>query len=259
MFDITNSLNLEDNETVRSLQTILLDASGQIIAGPMSMIEKKKKESTLSTLNLIKEDLQSAKQALAGNTGILEEHGLTGKLSLIGYAGTKGFKDFKGLGWATLTIQESDEAYKPIYLMRNHFIKRILGLSVLVVIIAIFSIQKIAKPINELTRATESIINNDYSVALENFSQDEIGTLARSFMAMRHKLKEILKLINASANQLAESTVGILNNIQQQASVTAQQSTSVSQISATLEELATNAIQVSENALKVENLIIFSL
>ena len=58
-------------------------------------------------------------------------------------------------------------------------------------LIVFFSTRYLVKPIRELTAATKKIAGGDYSIELKENRQDEIGTLAKSFMSMSRQLMQV--------------------------------------------------------------------
>jgi signal transduction histidine kinase len=58
-------------------------------------------------------------------------------------------------------------------------------------LIVFFSTRYLVKPIRELTVATKKIADGDYSIELKENRQDEIGTLAKSFMSMSRQLMQV--------------------------------------------------------------------
>lgn len=61
----------------------------------------------------------------------------------------------------------------------------------LTMLIVFFSTRYLVKPIRELTVATKKITDGDYSIQLKENRQDEIGTLAKSFMFMSRQLMQV--------------------------------------------------------------------
>ncbi len=74
-----------------------------------------------------------------------------------------------------------------------------LGGSILILIL--FLIKNLVNPLSELSEAAQKVKEGDFSVQVKTFRQDEIGTLAQSFVAMIERLKsytESLKISNAT-------------------------------------------------------------
>jgi len=69
-------------------------------------------------------------------------------------------------------------------------------ISILVSIILFFLLNKLIRPISELTKSTLVITGGDLDNPIEIKSNDEIGVLATQFETMRSSLKDRLKTIN---------------------------------------------------------------
>ncbi|MCL5958294.1 MAG: GAF domain-containing protein, partial [Chloroflexi bacterium] len=95
--------------------------------------------------------------------------------------------------WVAVIEQDKDVAF----LLPQQLQQRMLlgGLGTLLIVSLLFwlSIRNLVQPIKMLTSASEKIASGDLSVAVASKRQDEIGILARSFEAMRTKLKGSLE------------------------------------------------------------------
>ena len=60
--------------------------------------------------------------------------------------------------------------------------------------VALFAARRIARPVRLLCRATEAIAEGQYDVPLATRGSDEIGQLARAFLAMAARLRELERL-----------------------------------------------------------------
>ncbi|QEN05423.1 sensor histidine kinase [Thiospirochaeta perfilievii] len=101
--------------------------------------------------------------------------------------------------------------------LRDKVFKSILSISLLIGIITLFllfSIQKIIKPVKELTDLSVEISNGNLEKSIDIYSSDEIGILAKSFIVMKDSIKSQLEQIQNEVAQkdIAEKTLQELNN-----------------------------------------------
>lgn len=78
--------------------------------------------------------------------------------------------------------------FNEIHILLSVLLLLTIALSMLIVF---FSTRYLVKPIRELTVATKKIAGGDYSIQLKENRQDEIGTLAKSFMSMNRQLMQV--------------------------------------------------------------------
>ena len=105
------------------------------------------------------------------------------------YVRSRGYKDFRGLGWTLLIEHKSEEIFAPV----NKLMENILIASLIVTIFAIttgfFISRSITKPITQLRDASIEIGRGNLDVHVDAKSNDEIGQLAASFNKMTGDLQ----------------------------------------------------------------------
>lgn len=133
---------------------------------------------------------------------------------------------------------------------RNKTISLLLVISILIIFllsafIYFYINRSVSKPLFQVVSAAEKIADGNLNVNIDFKSNDEIGTLCRSFNKMTRKLNEVLNSINiaakqvaAGSNQLSASSIGLSQGASEQAS-------SIEELTATLEEIS---IQTKQNA-----------
>ena len=115
----------------------------------------------------------------------------SGKEKLFGHAHSRGYRDYKGLGWILILEHETGELFAPIVQARN----RMLMVGFLIAVITLPSVlfvasRVISKPIGELVSATKVIAAGDLSKRAKVKSEDELGQLANSFNKMIKAIKK---------------------------------------------------------------------
>jgi len=129
---------------------------------------------------------ESVKRALAGSSGTIINLDYRGIPVLSAYSRVL----VKGIDWVILAEIDLKEAMIPIYHMRNTIIivSTILAL-IFFILVFVFS-RKLTRPIMKLKDAAEKIGEGNYNTILPVTSNDEIGSLTRTFNIMTEQIKE---------------------------------------------------------------------
>ncbi|MEE9175110.1 MAG: PAS domain S-box protein, partial [Thermodesulfobacteriota bacterium] len=184
LFDITNSIQIGKEGQAESGYALLMNKMGSVISGPGFILAEEAGEEELSSRNLLSSGYKSAHRGVKGEKGFLVETSTSGKELLIGYAGSQGYRDFKGLGWTLLIMHDTKEAFLPVIALRNQFIIIGSGVGIIIFVLAILVSRGISIPIKKLTTAVNVITEGDLSYRAEVKSRDEIGVLATKFNKM---------------------------------------------------------------------------
>ena len=123
----------------------------------------------------------------------LEQHRIyrepAGPESLVGASRSTGFKDFKGLGWSAVVMQDLQYAYRPVeQLQRN-----ILTVGLLVIVAVVAAVLLIVRPINRaianLGEVSKQVASGNFEMHVAYGARDEIGGLIHVFNQMIRNLK----------------------------------------------------------------------
>lgn len=143
-------------------------------------------------------------------------------------------------GWkivGTFSQEEVDQSVQPI--LNKMLI--VIGISLaLGLLLILFMIRSIIKPISSLIGSAKKISNGDLSETATLTSNDEIGTLAASFDHMRDSLRKVLLSVNDKATSLAASS-------EQLTASTEQNSNAAKQISDSIQEVAFGSERQSQS------------
>ncbi len=127
----------------------------------------------------------------------------------------KGYNEFKGNSWK-LTIQYSkDKAFGALKNMRNKIIIFGLLLSLISTFAVYFFSKRALKPLDDLTNAARERGRGNFSVRLEQKSNDEVGKLTFTFSMMAEELEYSLKELkqkNAELKKLDKLKDEFLSN-----------------------------------------------
>jgi len=145
-------------------------------------------------------------QGLKDNTGHFVEEGdmpHEGK-ELFAHAHSKGYRDYKGLGWILVVEHETKEIFAPVAKLRNVLFAILLTVIMLAVLIGLSISHSISAPIRKLERATVEIGKGKLDTKIKIESNDEIGQLAASFRKMTEDLKKTTTSIGNLNREITE-------------------------------------------------------
>ncbi|RII26577.1 MAG: hypothetical protein CXR31_09155 [Geobacter sp.] len=221
----------------------LVNKDGIIIAHP-------KKEKVL------KEDLlkvqspalaEQAKKMVKGEKGE-GEYTYEGINYLAAFEPSKGFGDYKGLGWSYVVAQGTNEIYAPVNTLRNIVFVIVIVAAILIALLAIFIARSIANPMIKGVAFAQIVAAGDLSQTLEVRSKDEVGDLANALNAMVEKLREMIGKIRDSSNQVASASDEISAGSVQLNRAAHNQASAAEETSSTMVQMAASILTVAGNA-----------
>jgi len=113
-----------------------------------------------------------------------------GKDWLFSSAHSRGYEDFKGLGWVLVFGHEAEEVLKPAFNLRNNLMIAALILILTAIVIAVLISRSITQPLTLLTQGAEAISGGDLDNQVDVKGDDELGRLADSFNQMVATLRK---------------------------------------------------------------------
>ena len=142
-------------------------------------------------------------EVMAGNSGSARIENVDGDY-YVSYAPieVKGESD----SWSILTVKKASDAMALV----NNFIVIAIGISVAAILIAIVIITMLARkmtaPIVKITQLIGDASEGNFMVRADESSQNELGTLAKSFNNMTKKIADILNKITTFTGQVVQSS-----------------------------------------------------
>ncbi|MBU0676222.1 MAG: methyl-accepting chemotaxis protein [Proteobacteria bacterium] len=111
----------------------------------------------------------------------------------------------------------------------------------------------ITKPLREATVIADRLAGGDLTVELDEecLSDCEIGRLLGSMGHMVRKLRSIITNLSDSVSAVNSSAGNITESVQDQAVISAQQSSSVAEITSTMEEFSASSVEIADHASSV--------
>jgi signal transduction histidine kinase len=189
LFEITNRIRLSEEGQSESGYAVLIGSDGSVLSGPGFLLTLEEEEEEISHRNLVAEGVRAARLALVAGRGFSIEADAAKTTWLIGYAGSLGYREFAGLGWAVLVMQQADEAFAPVFRLRRQLAALGGVVAVLVIIVAALAARRVSRPIQRLTEGASLIARGEFSQPIPASSRDEIGQLAGAFNHMMEELK----------------------------------------------------------------------
>jgi formate dehydrogenase gamma subunit len=106
--------------------------------------------------------------------------------------------------WGVLIRQSEDEALAPARALRERAILFGAPAFLVALLFAWVTARSVIRPVRVLTAAAEKISAGDLSAPVPDVGRDEVGRLARTFEAMRVRLKQSLESIQSWGRQLED-------------------------------------------------------
>ncbi|MFH1423271.1 MAG: HAMP domain-containing protein, partial [Planctomycetota bacterium] len=121
---------------------------------------------------------------------------------LFAHAHSKGYRNYKGLGWVLVIEHETEEIFAPIVGIKNTPLSISFMVIVVAVLIGLFISSSISKPIKKLTRNVDEISKGNFDVELEQNKIDEIKSLADSLNRVLASMKLAILRTGATKEEL---------------------------------------------------------
>jgi methyl-accepting chemotaxis protein len=112
----------------------------------------------------------------------------------------------------------------------------------------------ISKPLNKLVGEAKKIADGDLNIEIDIDSKDEVGNLAKAFIAMNENLNEVMTNINSAAEQVASGSKQVSDSSMALSQGATEQASSVEQLTASLEEISAQTKQNAESASEANEL-----
>ncbi|MBX2841841.1 MAG: SpoIIE family protein phosphatase [Flammeovirgaceae bacterium] len=147
---------------------------------------------------------EAAKEALAGNTGVVSTTNYLGKKVLSCYTPIQ----TEDLHWALISEMEEGEVFSLVSGLKYRLLGLILVISIIVTAFALAIAYRISSPILQLAKGSKKLATGDFNIKLKVRSDDEIGYLTQMFnmmaISLEEKKNDILRKNAALAQQKEE-------------------------------------------------------
>ena len=128
------------------------------------------------------------------NNFFLAKDPKTGADKLIVHAHSKGYRDFKSLGWIMIIEVGRDDILNPIRRLELNILIFAIVLIMLAGVIGFYIYSSISTPLRKFEDAINTIAKGNLDARVDIKSKDEFFTLAKAFNSMTDQLKSLKKV-----------------------------------------------------------------
>jgi methyl-accepting chemotaxis protein len=111
--------------------------------------------------------------------------------------------------------------------------------------------RQVAAPLSDLAKASAAIANGDLSTQVPVRTEDEIGTLARTFNAMTESLRDIVGQVLQSIRDVGEVSRSLQGSGEKMAEEAQRQSLAIDETTESIEQLGASIVEVNANVAQV--------
>lgn len=237
ILDFINSLELlGSQEQSESSYAMLINKNGVALTQPY--FEKRK---AILNENLRQSGLQASMRAIEGNTGYLIEKGRYGSQDLVGFAYTRGYRDFRGLGWSVLIFQRVSEAFKAVRALQSEIFMIGLIIVGLALLISFF--------------VTRSIINQFHNASLQiTSSVAQIHSSAQGQASGAAEQSSAITEVSATIKELAATASNIAENSESVSRLAERTLAGMQEINIKVDQTAKKILSLGEKSRSIGNI-----
>jgi signal transduction histidine kinase len=177
IFHILDQVEQTDVSENRGRMALLVDRDGHVLAA----------SSLLRQRGLLFEAIPmtwTGKQQPAHTVIKVDGQPFTSTEVLVGYSPGKGYQHFQGLGWSTLVVQSTPQAFQAIRRMAWSFLALLFITGVLATAASLVIASRLANPIVTLTDFTRQFTMQRLPPTPPDRGSGEVGELTRAFLQM---------------------------------------------------------------------------
>ncbi|MFA5251286.1 MAG: ATP-binding protein [Phycisphaerae bacterium] len=193
--------NAEEASPYKTAQLKLFDRDGRVI---FADIEKHK-----PFKDILDEKIRGN---IRGDRGYLLKEGENNEgEELFVYASSKGYRDYRALGWILAIEYSAKEVFAPVAKLETVMLI-VPAVIVVALFIGFYVSRNISKPVKKLRDAAVEVSKGKLDTAIEISSNNEIGELAGSFNKMTKRLKEMVDNLNREIAERKKTEVTLRKN-----------------------------------------------
>ncbi len=158
--------------------------------------------------------LESVQSARAGRRGFQVEQWPDGGIYVVGYAPSRGFQSYPGLGWTVLVRQNAQVAYQPIRLLQQQILTLGLATALLLAGMGWFLAGRLAGPMVAIAAAARRIERGERGASIPKIAgHDELALLSQSLdslvESLRMRERELQRLAAMHEQRVRERTADL--------------------------------------------------
>lgn len=159
-------------------------------------------------------DLKSVKAASAAQNGYQVETWSNGKSYLTGFAQSKGYRNYPGLGWLVLVRQKRDIAFAPVRQLQQQILIYTITLGVVLAILGWIVADSFVKPMQRIATAADRIRRGDTTTKIPILrGKDELAILSKSLSKLVHSLTQKEQELQASEQRFRSLVFATAQNV----------------------------------------------
>lgn len=191
----------KESSSYKTAQLKLFDRDGEVIFGGAEEHKQFK--------DIIDEKIYSN---IRDDRGYLIKEGENNEgRELFAYVPSKGYRDYRALGWILAIEYNTKEIFAPVAELKN--IMLIVPVVIAVaLLIGLYISRNISKPMEKLRDAAVRISKGNLDTSIDINSKNEIGELADSFNKMAVHLKEMVDSLNQEIAERKKTEVTLRKN-----------------------------------------------
>ncbi|XLZ71338.1 PAS domain S-box protein [Massilia sp. SR12] len=157
--------------------TLIVARNGQVLYGPEALLDQPSAATSLAL-------------ARAQTSGFVEERWADGRTYLVGYARTRGYDSYPGLGWVILTRQEAASAFAPVRRLQLTVALSGLAVALLFSLLGWRAARTVTRPLLHTAQAAREV-EQGHAMALPPVagSFGELETVRGAFNAILQRLQ----------------------------------------------------------------------
>lgn len=160
LYELTNEIQVSGKEQSLQNYLVLVDSEGYVISAPDEILfpeDEEEEEDSLrvSSVNYRMENAEIVALSLVKKSGYLINQSRTSGKVISGFATSKGYRTYKGLGWTVFSIEDHENAFAPL----NHLLMQsLIFMAVFFCLILIFATKASSIVVQPITALTEAIM-----------------------------------------------------------------------------------------------------
>jgi methyl-accepting chemotaxis protein-1 (serine sensor receptor) len=151
--------------------------------------------------------------------------------------------------------KEYADAESNYLIVRNVSITLMLGGVLLAVVIGVWLVRSITRPLNEAVRVAQAVASGDLNQTIDLCADDETGQLMRALQAMNTSLADVVGQVRTGTETIAVASREIASGNADLSSRTEAQASSLEETASSMEELTGTVRQNAENARQANQLV----
>ena len=201
------------------VEVMILSKLGEVLLLPATITNRSEPNIRPFSFNSGSQLLQSVRFAQEGEIGSLVERWIDGKSYLTGFAATKGYENYPGLGWIVLVRQSAEEAFSKAIALQEQIIIWGTALGITSGALVWWIAGRLLNPVLQIAAAADGIRQGDTTAKIPVFrGKDEVATLSRavnSLVTSLEQQKHLLLAFNTNLDRKVRERTVRLDDLNQ--------------------------------------------